>query len=544
MTLSHQEFTLSLFVLTVVIPVIVAIITGLGTAVKTYQALRPAPRRRISYRVHLDNGIGAQPDIAGVAELMVRRRRRDGTYRDVPDASLALVRISNDGGLDISKADYIEPVIFTFGTRKVVGVEVKDVTDAQRAVLLGRRPGDHQDAKDDLLHFDPNGNNWVRLPRMQLNKKDRFRMLVLLSGDGKGVTASGLLNGAIKGGGVVEEVGGIGPNRVTRQAFTLGLLTMVSLAVLSLMLFFFNPLSKSEGHVRCVAGSLTVSGSSAFAPAATDAAALYHKSCPSATITVLPPVDSAEGVRNLAKDGQSNPDVRANHLTMSDGLVSGFPQLQANPIAVVIFSVVVNNKINVHSLTPDQIQKIYNGQFTNWSDLGGADRPIYIVSRIVGSGTRSTFDQKVLHDGELDPNSQNCTSRDPTMNSNPKLPSSPVIVCNLNLTEDVLSTVNDIDGAMGYADVSKTSASQPTDYPNITQVQLNGHNPDPESVKSGQYPFWAVEYAYTYGSPNNNSLLSAFLSYLSGDAVKISLQNYGHIPCTDNQDKMIPQCSE
>jgi phosphate transport system substrate-binding protein len=50
-------------------------------------------------------------------------------------------------------------------------------------------------------------------------------------------------------------------------------------------------------------------------------------------------------------------------------------------------------------------------------------------------------------------------------------------------------------------------------------------------VKNGQYPFWAVEYLYSYGKPAPGTLLSAFLGYMFTDAAKSVLQSYGAIPC-------------
>jgi phosphate transport system substrate-binding protein len=61
-------------------------------------------------------------------------------------------------------------------------------------------------------------------------------------------------------------------------------------------------------------------------------------------------------------------------------------------------------------------------------------------------------------------------------------------------------------------------------------------------VKNNEYPFWAVEYFYTYGSPGDNLPLSAFLSYLSSDTAKTSIQGYGHIPCTDSRGNQIQLC--
>ena len=50
-------------------------------------------------------------------------------------------------------------------------------------------------------------------------------------------------------------------------------------------------------------------------------------------------------------------------------------------------AVVLNPANTVTNLTKDQVAKIYMGEITNWSEVGGADAPIVVVSREDGSGT-------------------------------------------------------------------------------------------------------------------------------------------------------------
>lgn len=50
---------------------------------------------------------------------------------------------------------------------------------------------------------------------------------------------------------------------------------------------------------------------------------------------------------------------------------------------------VVNLENPVKDLTTDQIASIFKGEITNWSELGGNDEEILIISREAGSGTRA-----------------------------------------------------------------------------------------------------------------------------------------------------------
>ncbi len=54
-------------------------------------------------------------------------------------------------------------------------------------------------------------------------------------------------------------------------------------------------------------------------------------------------------------------------------------------------AVVENPDCGVDDLTMEQIQKIFIGEVTNWSAVGGSDAEIVVVSREEGSGTRGAF---------------------------------------------------------------------------------------------------------------------------------------------------------
>jgi phosphate transport system substrate-binding protein len=226
----------------------------------------------------------------------------------------------------------------------------------------------------------------------------------------------------------------------------------------------------------------------------------------------------------LQISGADSAAVRAEDLVMSDGPVPAAvdPSLTGHPVAIVIFGVVVNRAAGVHSLTVGQLAGIWNGTYTNWSEVGGADLPIDIVSRNTDSGTRATFDHKILHaQTELGPSSQSCTSKD----LNPAIP---VIRCEKASTSQLLQTVNEVKGAIGYAEAAEAVA-----YGNIDVIQLDGRDPTSAAVKNEQYPFWAVEYLYTYGVPQPGSPLSAFIGYMGTDAAASILQSpdWGAIPC-------------
>ena len=68
-------------------------------------------------------------------------------------------------------------------------------------------------------------------------------------------------------------------------------------------------------------------------------------------------------------------------------------------------AVIVNPGNLVENLTLAQICGIFSGELTNWSELGGANAKIHVITREEGSGTRSAFEEMVMAGRRIDPRS-------------------------------------------------------------------------------------------------------------------------------------------
>ncbi len=71
-------------------------------------------------------------------------------------------------------------------------------------------------------------------------------------------------------------------------------------------------------------------------------------------------------------------------------------------IARDAIAVIVNPENPVKQLTLKQISDIYSGKISNWSQVGGEDRPIVRLSRETNSGTHVYFLETVLRLGKSD----------------------------------------------------------------------------------------------------------------------------------------------
>ena len=74
---------------------------------------------------------------------------------------------------------------------------------------------------------------------------------------------------------------------------------------------------------------------------------------------------------------------------------------EMQPIAKEALVFIVNSENPVDSLTVDKLQKIYTGQITNWSEVGGDDVEIVAFQRNATSGSQVLMDKLVMGDLEM-----------------------------------------------------------------------------------------------------------------------------------------------
>lgn len=74
-----------------------------------------------------------------------------------------------------------------------------------------------------------------------------------------------------------------------------------------------------------------------------------------------------------------------------------------HPVAWDALAIIINKQNPVNNITTEQIKKIYLGQITNWSELGGPDAPIHLyVRRGKYSGVGYTIRQYIFQDSAIE----------------------------------------------------------------------------------------------------------------------------------------------
>lgn len=133
-------------------------------------------------------------------------------------------------------------------------------------------------------------------------------------------------------------------------------------------------------------------------------------------------------------------------------------------------AIIVNPSNTVSDLDVDTIAKIYTGEITNWSEVGGADGEIVLIGREAGSGTRDGFES-------ITGTEDACKYRQ-----------------ELTSTGDVITTVAGNPMAVGYASLASVKD-------NVKALSVDGVAPSEDTVKDGSYviqrPFVLVTKAGT-----------------------------------------------
>ncbi|MCL2816825.1 MAG: phosphate ABC transporter substrate-binding protein [Clostridiales bacterium] len=94
----------------------------------------------------------------------------------------------------------------------------------------------------------------------------------------------------------------------------------------------------------------------------------------------------------------------AAHIGMSSRALKADEQdLWSIEIAKDGLVIIVHPDNPVGNLTVEQIRGIYAGTITNWSEVGGRNAKIHVITREEGSGTRSAFEDLVMAKTRITP---------------------------------------------------------------------------------------------------------------------------------------------
>ena len=203
-------------------------------------------------------------------------------------------------------------------------------------------------------------------------------------------------------------------------------------------------------------------------------------------------------------------EIKAEEIEQAEA--SGFTPVEF-VVANDAIAVIVHPDNPVSELTLDQVSRIYKGEFDNWQEVGGEDRPIVRLSRETNSGTHVYFLETVIRLGSDEDSS--IFSADTLL-----LPSS----------EGIIAEVSDNPNAIGYdglgyitEDVKKVALAAEAGGEYIL--------PSVETVKNGTYPVSRSLYMYTHGEPEG--AIKTYLDWVMDSEAQEIVAELGFVPISE-----------
>ena len=189
---------------------------------------------------------------------------------------------------------------------------------------------------------------------------------------------------------------------------------------------------------------------------------------------------------------------RAKPTEMSAGTAKGV-SLKPTIVAYDGMGVIVNGNNPISALTKRQVEQIFTGDITDWSQVGGTAGPISIYTRNTSSGSYSDFKELAMKKRDYASSSQKMAG-------------------NEAIAAEVAKNANGI----GYVALAYLHD------PGIKTLAVDGTTPTEETVQAKQYPYSRPTFYYTNGEPTGEA--AKFLEFTLSDEGQKTVRQVGFVP--------------
>lgn len=255
-----------------------------------------------------------------------------------------------------------------------------------------------------------------------------------------------------------------------------------------------TPATETPATGTDLSGTITITGSTSVEKILNDMIDEFTALNPDVTINYTGTGSSAGISDSLAGAN----DIGASSRELKDEEVQG--GLKEVTFAYDGIAIAVNPANPIEDITTEDLAKIFSGEITNWSQVGGNDADIVVVSREGASGTRSAFEELIkLEDaGGL---TENAT----------------VVEGNGNVQTNVAGNAN----AIGYVSFSYIDQT-------VKSINVNGVEGTPETAKSGEYSL-SRPFLFVYMDDKATDIVKAFLDFSVSDDGQAFVEEHGGI---------------
>lgn len=186
-------------------------------------------------------------------------------------------------------------------------------------------------------------------------------------------------------------------------------------------------------------------------------------------------------------------------------------ELTLTPIGKEAFVFFVNAANPVTGLTTKQIQDIYTGSVTDWSEVGGKPGAIQAFQRPENSGSQTML-LKVMG------------------NKQPMAAPREDIASGMGGIISQTADYKNYKNAIGYSFLY--FATEMVQNGNIRLLEVDGVKPDKKTIRDGTYPLTAEFYAVTAGSSNPH--VGRFIEWIRSAQGQTLVEQTGYTPMIDS----------
>ena len=251
--------------------------------------------------------------------------------------------------------------------------------------------------------------------------------------------------------------------------------------------------SQIAENTAALEGTITMAGSTSMEKLANAAAESFMAKYPKVTVTAEFTGSSAgiEAVLAGTVDiGNSSRNLKDSE--KEAGAVE-------NIVAIDGIAVITDKENTVTDITSEDLAKVYTGEVTNWSELGGSDQPIVAIGREAGSGTRDAFEELL------------------------EVKDACKYAQELDSTGAVLAKVAATPGAIGYVSLDVVNDT-------VIGVKIDGVEPTEQEILAGNYLLQRPFVMATKGEiKDQNEVVKAWFDYIGSEEGKAVIQKVGLI---------------
>ncbi|MCX5830687.1 MAG: PstS family phosphate ABC transporter substrate-binding protein [Deltaproteobacteria bacterium] len=246
------------------------------------------------------------------------------------------------------------------------------------------------------------------------------------------------------------------------------------------------------------ADGVVIKGSTTVLPIAQAAVDAYMKLHPGVQLS-LSGGGSGDGIKALI---DSSTDIANSSREIKKEEIELAKTKGVNPVATVVahdaLTPVVNPKNKVKDLTIDQLSQIYQGNITNWKEVGGDDLPIVVISRDSSSGTFESWAEFVMKKAKVTPRAQMLAS-----------------------SGALYTAVSKNKNAIAYIGIGYMKKG-------VTALTVNGIPATQETALSRKYPLSRELYMYTNGEPKGEA--AKFIAFVKSAEGQKLVSKTGFVP--------------